>query len=268
MGNSRVEESVLNIEGRIQMYCSKCGRENPDGDQVCRACSAALIHSTIQAPGPGAKTSGMAVAAMVLGILSMFTCGITIIPAVLLGIVSLVKIEKSGGSLSGRGFAIAGIVVPTALLPLLALLIGILMPTLARARHIAFRMICGNNMSGLDEMMLLYTGDYDEKYPTPSNWCDLLNDYAEINPRSFRCIGGPAGRCNYAMNANVEKLGTSAPPDMVLLFETLPGWNQAGGPELLTTDNHQGEGCNVLFVDTHVEFVKAGDIPDLKWKPD
>ena len=67
------------------------------------------------------------------------------------------------------------------------------------------------------------------------------------------------------MNKNVEELGTSAPPDMVLLFETHPGWNQAGGPEILSTDNHQGLGCNVLFIDNHVEFVKTEDLDKLKW---
>jgi prepilin-type processing-associated H-X9-DG protein len=251
----------------MQMYCSKCGAQNPDDAKMCHACGSGLIQST-KAPGLVAKTSGMAVVALVLGILSIFTCGITTIPAIILGIVSLVKIERSGGSLSGTGFAIAGIVVPTALLPLLALLIGILMPALARVRHIAFRMTCGNNMAGLGKVMLIYAGDYDEKFPTPSNWCDLLNEYTEMKPRSFRCIGGPIGRCNYAMNVNIEKLGTSSPPDMVLLFETPPGWNQAGGPEILTTENHQGEGCNVLFIDTHVEFVTEHALKNLRWKPD
>lgn len=55
---------------------------------------------------------------------------------------------------------------------------------------------------------------------------------------------------------------------MVLLFETHPGWNQAGGPDILTTDNHQGDGCNVLFVDCHVDFVKMRDLDRLRWKPD
>ena len=42
-------------------------------------------------------------------------------------------------------------------------------------------------------------------------------------------------------------------------------WNQVGGPELLTTENHKGEGCNVLFNDWHVEFVKAERLGELKW---
>ena len=71
------------------------------------------------------------------------------------------------------------------------------------------------------------------------------------------------------MNKNIEKLDAGrTPPDMVLLFETHAGWNQSGGPEILTTDNHQGDGCNVLFVDSHVEFVRTKDLNDLKWKPE
>ncbi len=42
-------------------------------------------------------------------------------------------------------------------------------------------------------------------------------------------------------------------------------WNQVGGPELLTTENHEGKGCWVLFNDWHAEFVKAERLAELKW---
>jgi len=147
------------------MYCSRCGQQNPDGAKFCGACGAALIQSTIQTPNFGIKTSGMAIAAMVLGILGIFTCGLTAIPAIILGIVSLVRIEKSGGSLTGRGFAIAGIVVPCVMLPLIALLMGIMMPALARTRQVAFRMVCGTNLSRLGKAILMYSNDYDGRLP-------------------------------------------------------------------------------------------------------
>ena len=67
------------------------------------------------------------------------------------------------------------------------------------------------------------------------------------------------------MNKNLEKLDLRSPPNMVLLFETHPGWNQSGGPEILTTDNHNGEGCNVLFLDNHAEFVRTEDLNKLRW---
>ncbi len=39
----------------------------------------------------------------------------------------------------------------------------------------------------------------------------------------------------------------------------------AGGPEILTVENHQGDGCNVLFVDGHVEFVRQAGLSQLRW---
>jgi len=259
------------------MRCPKCGTENPDGAQLCRSCSAVLASTATQALSAGAKTSGLAIASLVLAIISPCTCFITAIPAIILGIVGLVKISKSGGQLKGNGFAIAGIALPVVLLPFIALLMGIMMPALVRVRQIAFRTVCAKNLEALGKAMLIYASEYDEKYPTPSKWCDLLIEYTEVDERMFRCRGafgckaarcysGVSGKlCSYAMNKNIEELGANAPPDMVLLFETSPGWNQSGGPEILTTDNHQREGCNVLFVDSHVQFVKTEDINDLKW---
>ena len=136
---------------------------------------------------------------------------------------------------------------------------------LPRAR----RLVCGTNMSGLAKAILIYSNDYDDNFPTHSKWCDLLIEHADVSPLMFRCKDATEGPCNYAMNKNIEKLDAGrAPPDMVLLFETHPGWNQTGGPEILTTDNHQGDGCNVLFMDSHVEFVKIRGLDNLRWKPD
>jgi prepilin-type processing-associated H-X9-DG protein len=215
---------------------------------------------------PAAKTSGLAVAALVLAILSPFTCFITAIPAIIMGIIALVMILQSRGQLKGIGLAITGIVLPVVLVPLVPCLMGMLMPALARVRQIAFRMVCGENMSGLGMAMLIYANDYDDEFPTQTEWCDLLMKYTEMPREGFRCKGALEGPCNYAMNKNLENFNRGdAPPDMVAIFETGPGWNQVGGPEMLTTENHQGLGCNVLYVDGHVEFVKTEDLDKLKW---
>jgi prepilin-type processing-associated H-X9-DG protein len=250
------------------MYCPKCGTQNPDDAQSCSTCGAVLTPSQTTTQPITPKTSGLAIASLVCAILSVFTCMVSAIPAIILGIIGLVKIGNSKGRLKGTGMAIAGIVTPAVAIPIIALLMGILMPALARTRQLAFRMVCGTNMSGLSKAMMIYADDYDDKYPTPDKWCDLLIEYCEVDPISFHCKGAEEGPCNYALNENVVELGISTQPDIVLLFETYPGWNQVGGPEILTTDNHQGDGCNVSFVDGHVEFVKAEDIGKLKWKPD
>ena len=49
---------------------------------------------------------------MILGILGPLCCGIfTAIPALILGIMARKEIDASGGSQSGRGMAIAGIIL-------------------------------------------------------------------------------------------------------------------------------------------------------------
>jgi len=48
---------------------------------------------------------------------------------------------------------------------IIALLMGILMPALARVRQIAYRMLCGSNLAGIGKGMLIYSNDYDEEYP-------------------------------------------------------------------------------------------------------
>ncbi len=134
-------------------------------------------------------------------------------------------------------------------------------------RQYSPRLICVTNMSGLGRAMLIYVNDFDG-YPTPEKWCDLLIEKTDVTPKSFLCKGAKEGPCNYAINKYLSEIGTAKDPDIVILFETHPGWNQVGGPEILTIENHHGDGCHVVFLDSHVEFIKAEDISKLKWKPD
>ena len=250
------------------MYCPKCRAQNPDVARICSSCHAVLTPPTAQAPISPAKTSGLAIAALVLAILSPFTCFISAIPAIILGIVSLVKISQSRGQLKGVGFAVTGIALPVVLVPFVALLMGIFMPALARVRQLALRTHCAANLNQIGIMMLMYANENDDKFPIADRWCELLIEHAGAKRSTFHCeaSAAPPHTCSYAMNKNLENFDKgNAPPDMVLLFETKPGWNQVGGPELLTTDNHQGDGCNVLFVDCHVRFIKTKDLDKLKW---
>ncbi|MHC4068713.1 MAG: DUF4190 domain-containing protein [Planctomycetota bacterium] len=231
------------------MYCPKCGAENPEGAELCVSCSWVLSGMPSVGVNVEAKTSGLAIASLVCLILCPFTCFLTALPAIICGIVGLVQIERSRGRLKGRGLAIAGMVTPVILIPVAACMMGIMMPALARTRMIAHRMVCGANLSGLEKAMRIYSNDFGGKYPKPaSSWCDLLKEHVELSEKSFICPAVKEGLCNYAMNSRIEELGPNAPP------------------ELLTTENHGYEGCNVVFVDGHVGFVTAEDVNDLKWE--
>lgn len=133
-------------------------------------------------------------------------------------------------------------------------------------REYAYRIICHVNLNTLGVAMQFYASEYDNKYPIADKWCDVLLQRGGAREELFVCKGafkkGNKEPCHYAINPNCEP---NSPPDMVLLFETKGGWNQFGGPEILATENHKGEGCCVLFNDGQVEFVKPELIAELKW---
>ena len=164
------------------MYCPKCGTQNPDNAQSCGTCGAVLTPSSTAAQPIIPTISGMAIAALILGLLSFILGILTGIPAIILGIIALVKIEKSGGRITGKGFAIAGIVVPVFSF---ALMIAILLPALSRVRQTAFRMVCGTNLSGIGKAMMLYANDYDDEFPRAGGrktiWSNKIADWQAPN---------------------------------------------------------------------------------------
>ena len=98
-------------------------------------------------PAPGAvgyapadlrqKKTGLAITALVLGILGLPGCIPLGLVGVVLGIVVLVKASGNPQVDRGKGFAIAGIATGAASLVFTPLLIAILLPSLARARHVS-----------------------------------------------------------------------------------------------------------------------------------
>jgi hypothetical protein len=117
--------------------------------------------------------------------------------------------------------------------------------------------------------MITYANKNDGILPADTLCDTLLSAFGkQVEAGMLRCPASDAeeGQCSYALNAAaVGKSLDALPSDMVLFFESKPGWNQVGGPELLTTDNHKGDGCNVFFADYHAEFVRADQVANLRW---
>jgi hypothetical protein len=90
-----------------------------------------------------AKTSGLATASLVLGLLGLCLSVLAGLPAIILGIVALVKISGSQGRLRGTGFAITGLVFGC-----LSTLCGpaLLLPAVQAVREAARRNASGNSL--------------------------------------------------------------------------------------------------------------------------
>jgi prepilin-type N-terminal cleavage/methylation domain-containing protein len=132
-----------------------------------------------------------------------------------------------------KGFTLVELLVVIAII---ALLMGILMPALARVRQIAFRMVCGTNLSGIGKAMLIYANDYNDELPraggpgavwankivfdapnpivaygmsggkgvaTVSSSLYLLVKYAEVTTKSFICKGD-SGVSEYEPGNNID----------------------------------------------------------------
>jgi competence protein ComGC len=98
-----------------------------------------------------AKTAGVAIASLVLGILGLTCVGpLGAIPAVICGHIAWSKIKHSAGALQGEGLALAGLItgyIGIALIPLLA---AIAIPSFVKARDVSQRNACINNMRMID----------------------------------------------------------------------------------------------------------------------
>jgi len=190
----------------------------------------------------------------VVGIASFFVSIVGIISSA----TALIGIVYSGNRARGLKKSIAGFVLSLTYL----LIIAILGIWHWHCRYRPAPPTCAGNLRYVGTMISIYSAANDGKYPSPNKWCELLVAGSYINAKVLSCPTAPHGRIHYAMNPNCEP---NSPGDVVLLFESKPGWNQVGGPELLNTENHFGKGCNILFNDMQVEFVTSEKLGNLKW---
>jgi len=234
------------------MYCTQCGKENAEGSTQCAYCGAPLVPSGPPSPRP--RTSRMAVASLVLGILSFFL----VVPALiglLLGIVSLVKINRSQGRLRGQGLAIAGICTSGFMLLLVPMLAAMVFPVFVRARESARKAVCLSNVKNMALAINMYATDYDA-YPPGDRWCDAISDYVK-NQDVFTCPDAPDQDCAFAYNVELDGApwnDIADPGREIAIFESDAGWNVFGGMELLTPEPRHLGGDNYGYADGHAAW--------------
>jgi prepilin-type N-terminal cleavage/methylation domain-containing protein/prepilin-type processing-associated H-X9-DG protein len=77
----------------------------------------------------------------------------------------------------GRGFTLIELLVVIAIIAILA---GMLLPALARAKEAGKKISCLNNMRQLSLSVKMYAGDNDDQYPVRSNWTASSPAWPEV----------------------------------------------------------------------------------------
>jgi general secretion pathway protein G len=136
--------------------------------------------TTVQSPqSVPPRTSGLAIASFVMGLVSLIVCvlwPILALPAIICGIIALVKISGSGGTLQGKGYAITGIILPAVmliLLPIIAMLAAIAIPALAKARDVSQQMVTKTTLTTLHDAVNMFKMDTG-RYPTQEEGLNAL----------------------------------------------------------------------------------------------
>jgi prepilin-type processing-associated H-X9-DG protein len=183
---------------------------------------------------------------------------------------------------------------------------AIFMPAMGKLPKRFYRDQCEKHLREVMTSLEIYRNRLGGRFPGV-DWCDILTEQCELDTEALFCYGQLSGSLDgissYALNDKViGKERSKIPSDTVILFETdveskdsqysmtetrrrilryshpekyYPTgkvkegqWNQVGGVEIVSCSHHAGLGCNVLFADGHVEFVRKKDIPKLRWKPE
>jgi len=200
---------------------------------------------------PEAKTSGLAIASLVLGILGLITCGVTALVGLVLGIVGLVSIKNSQGRLKGSGLATAGIAVSGVMivaLPFVSILAGMLLPALGRARDEARKVRCSSNLKQIGTAANIWLSKHGNMEKWPPSLKALVDDEIIMEPKVFICPGTAT---------------SLVPGEFVTDYECIMDRvdfpiteSMAGGDVPMAWDkpgNHY-DGFNVVYFDSHVEF--------------
>ena len=195
----------------MPLNCPRCGATVTNNSQFCSNCgnaisSAQLAPTAVLTPGvPAAqqKTSGMAIASLVCGIVNVFPLSVI---AIVLGHISLSQIKKSAGQITGRGLAIAGLVLGylgIVAIPFILIVAAIAIPNLLRAK------IAANEASAAHSVRMVATAEraYAAQHPAEGFTCNLADLNSAGLTDSALLSGQKYGYAFALQNCTVDSAG-------------------------------------------------------------
>ncbi|MHB9025277.1 MAG: DUF4190 domain-containing protein [Armatimonadota bacterium] len=264
------------------MKCPKCGAANDEGAITCSLCGETLAASpppvSVAPPPPDGvsvpppvyapptqevKTNGLAIAALVLGILGFCTYGLTALVGLILGIVALSQIKSSEGRMTGSGLATGGIItssVALVLIPIIAVMAAIMFPVFAKAREKARQTTCLSNQRQIATSILMFAQDHDGILPDATTWTTSMAASYGVTGKVWDCPttsnAGTESNPDYGFNALLSgiELGKIADPATTLLTAETNAGNLINSAADLDNLRHNN-GSIVSYVDGHVAWI-------------
>ena len=194
---------------------------------------------------PVQQRSGMAIASMVLGILSLVLCQVFGIVGLILGIMALGRTRRHPHQYGGRGHALAGLATsPVGLLPVILIVPRMgagLLPSLSRARELAKRALTTSNLRGVGVGLMQYSQDHGVFPPTLGLLIDGGYIAADVLQNPSQGDDNDPGDFFYVAYV-ADAYRVADPATWIVAY---------GDP-----NDHNGEGASVLYFDGHVNFVR------------
>lgn len=161
---------------------------------------------------------------------------------------------------------------------IIVVLAAVLFPVFVHRSHPTLQGRCVSNLAAMGHATEMYMRSHGRHYPPAERWTGALRsvltrpgESPASSDKSFICPSAAEESLpTYAMNSRLGGLperDTDDSPDTVLYFESIPGRNLHGGPELFPPEPRHEDGYAICFVDGYVEFVSKSDIGELIWDP-
>ncbi|HZK80642.1 MAG TPA: GYF domain-containing protein [Humisphaera sp.] len=208
---------------------------------------ASPTHQTMQ---PTGGRSGMALASFICGLIFCFP--VTSLLAIIFGIIGIV--QTNDNRRTGRGFAIAGLVLGCVGIPLSCLSISIMLPPLNAARQQARQIKSAANEKNIGLAMMMYANANQGQFPpdliTLAKAESLAPDVfvdpgsSDVPAASIDALESRGHNSYIYTGAGLTNPGART----VILYEKL---------------HPNGRGVNVLYGDGSVQFVNKANMPSV-----
>jgi len=262
------------------MVCRTCGAENVEGAAYCRGCGSLLAEVSEcggqvygqggygEAPegdggvgvydagsvvyGERKRTSGLAIASLVLGILGFCCCGPVLgLVGLILGILGLVETGRAGAVVGGRGVAMAGVVVS-----IFSMVLGVAAMVFVMVSEGEFstevfghrieRIQCENQLDRLGRALGSYQRGHGGR--NPASLAELVASEG-IPSGMLTCPGTGSGMGSGSYVYRGGDLDVGAAGNMVLIHDA---WG-----------NHGESGYNVLLANGAVHWVAEEELEEM-----